>query len=329
MKKILSIIVPSYNVEKYIHKTVESMISEDLLEKIEIILVNDGSKDSTLEILNSWGKKYPSCVKVINKENGGHGSVINEGVKYATGKYFKVVDGDDWLNTDGLCKLIKALEKINVDVVLSSYSIVEDGTYRVLKRKSVAFPQNKKFDLNDHIFEFNDFWGIHSLTYNLNTYKEGNYNLREQCFYEDQEYNLFPLTKITTGIYFDFDVYRYRLGRSDQSVAMKNKIAKRNMQLMIIDDLIDFERKNSLSPRLWEFYQKHVAMLVNVVCGIYFSMPFGISTYKELLNFQRKIKETNVTPFLYNYGRFWFRFPFMYWALSPFYKITNMKPLGN
>ena len=100
MGKILSITIPSYNVEKYIDKCVQSMLVDSILDDIEILIVNDGSKDSTPEIAKGYVEKYPQTVRLIDKENGGHGSTINAGIREATGKYFKVVDGDDWLNTE-------------------------------------------------------------------------------------------------------------------------------------------------------------------------------------------------------------------------------------
>ena len=101
VEKILTITVPSYNVEKFLENTLDSFVDERVLDAIEVLVVDDGSKDRTAEIGKGYEAKYPGTFRVISKENGGHGSTINRGIKEARGKYFKVVDGDDWVDKDG------------------------------------------------------------------------------------------------------------------------------------------------------------------------------------------------------------------------------------
>lgn len=109
MEKILTVTIPSYNVEKYLRQTLDSFLAEEILEEIEVLIVDDGSKDGTAAIGKEYEKNYPGTFRVISKENGGHGSTINRGIQEAKGQYFKVVDGDDWVNTGDFIKLVKAL----------------------------------------------------------------------------------------------------------------------------------------------------------------------------------------------------------------------------
>ena len=111
MEKILSITIPAYNVEKYLDRCLQSFEVPEILDKIEILIINDGSKDKTPDIAQKYCDKYPETYFLYNKENGGHGSGINYGIRYATGKYFKVVDGDDWLNTEELPAFVQMLEQ--------------------------------------------------------------------------------------------------------------------------------------------------------------------------------------------------------------------------
>ena len=106
MEKILTVTVPSYNVEKFLENTLDSFVDERVLDDIEVLIVDDGSKDKTAEIGRKYEEKYPDTFRVISKENGGHGSTINRGIGEAKGKYFKVVDGDDWVDQDGFAELI-------------------------------------------------------------------------------------------------------------------------------------------------------------------------------------------------------------------------------
>ena len=120
MEKILSIVVPAYNVEKYLDQCLSSFVNTEVLRDIEILIINDGSTDRTAEIAEKYCEKYPGCFVLYNKENGGHGSGINYGIEHAKGKYFKVVDGDDWVETVNLPVFVRTLKKIDVDVIASN-----------------------------------------------------------------------------------------------------------------------------------------------------------------------------------------------------------------
>ena len=123
MKKILSISVAAYNAENWLNRCIDSMVIPEILELIEIIIVNDGSSDKTLEIAKQYESLYPQSIVVINKDNGGHGSTINVAKKIAKGKYFKVVDADDWVNRDGFIALVNRLVSIKKDIVFSPYYV--------------------------------------------------------------------------------------------------------------------------------------------------------------------------------------------------------------
>lgn len=148
MEKILSIIIPAYNVEKYLKRCLFSIATVNplLLEKTEILIINDGSTDTTPDIALKYCQKYPGVFYLYSKENGGHGSAVNTGIHYASGKYFKVLDGDDWFATKELQKLIELLENLDVDIVASDYLCIKDGTGQVLSKNPVHMitPSMKK-----------------------------------------------------------------------------------------------------------------------------------------------------------------------------------------
>ena len=122
MNKILSVVIPTYNMEKYLKICLDSFIYDDKAHDLEVLIVNDGSKDNSLKIAQEYETKYPNIFKVIDKENGGHGSTINAGLKVATGKYFKAVDADDWVDTKELAKLLDYLKTADVDCVLTDFT---------------------------------------------------------------------------------------------------------------------------------------------------------------------------------------------------------------
>ena len=121
MSKILTVTIPSYNTEKYIDECLPYLIDERIISDIEILIVSDGSIDNTVSVAQKWADKYPDSIRVIDKENGGHGSTINRGILEATGKYFKVVDGDDWVVTENFVKLIEFLKGVDVDLINNPY----------------------------------------------------------------------------------------------------------------------------------------------------------------------------------------------------------------
>lgn len=128
MEKILTVTIPSYNVEQYLRQTLDSFLAQEILEEIEVLIIDDGSKDHTAAIGKEYERKYPDTFRVISKKNGGHGSTINRGIQEASGRYFKVVDGDDWVNTEDFVKLVKALKSCTAEYVVTNYYEVNDRT---------------------------------------------------------------------------------------------------------------------------------------------------------------------------------------------------------
>lgn len=137
-EKILTVVAPAYNVEKYIRKCLDSLLIAEVLSDLEVLIIDDGGTDHTLEIAETYVKRAPDTFKVITKENGGHGSVINCGIQEATGKYFKVVDGDDWVDKRNFKKLISILKHTNTDIVASNYCWVFEKTGE--KRNEIKRP---------------------------------------------------------------------------------------------------------------------------------------------------------------------------------------------
>jgi len=122
--KLLTIVVPTYNISQYIEKCINSFleINAEYYKYFEVIVVNDGSTDDSVEVVESLVKNRNMNIKIISKENGGHGSTINKGIKEAKGKYFKVVDGDDWVNVDNFKKLIDKLQTVDADIIITDFS---------------------------------------------------------------------------------------------------------------------------------------------------------------------------------------------------------------
>lgn len=285
-EKILSIVIPSYNVEKYLCTTLESILDCNKKEQIEILIVNDGSKDGTLFIAQDYENKYKSIVKVIDKENGGHGSAINAGVKVATGKFIKLLDGDDWVDARALDNIISELQKCSADLILSPFiKVFCDGDTIVTKEKvEISDLVDRKHYSINKILEIIDFFPMHGIIYKANVIKKSKL-IRENCFYVDQEYVTFPICYVNDCVYVDEPLYQYRLGRTDQSMNISNMIKNREMHRKVIEDIVDYYYTASLDSSRKAYVYNRILRLSETQFEIYYSMGSWRQGRKETKNF--------------------------------------------
>lgn len=224
--KLLSIAVPSYNSEKFLANTLTSLLG---YEDVEVIIINDGSKDNTLKIANEFKEKYPDYFKVIDKENGGHGSGLNAAYKIAEGLYFKCCDSDDTLDRDGMLNLLSKIKELKEkdslpDLFLADYVSVYSNhnkeTVCGLKRFFKHNVLRKYEDLRP--LPFTQYLMIHMTFVKTEILKKNNMKLVEKTFYEDNEFVYFVMGNINTMYYLDKPIYRYSLGDAGQSVSIPN-----------------------------------------------------------------------------------------------------------
>lgn len=230
--------VPSYNTEQYIDRCIPTMLRHRKRQELELLLVDDGSSDRTLQKLLSFRQAYPETVRVIHKKNGGHGSVINTGIREARGKYFKVVDGDDWVVSRNLERLIGCLQQTDADLVVNPYVVWNMGTGR---KKTVRYHAAKyralNFDLAaERIREI----GIHAAVYRTRLLRDNHILVRENCYYEDTEYNLYPVRYVGQICVLDFPVSVYRTGTADQSINPQRAYQNRDMHQAVIGDCCSY-----------------------------------------------------------------------------------------
>lgn len=295
MKKILTIVIPAYNVEKYLNQTLKSLVEEDILNDIEVLVVDDGSKDGTAAIAKEYEKRFPESFRLISKENGGHGSTINKGIELARGSYFKVVDGDDWVNTEGFAKLVKALRKCDADYVVTNYYEVNDATmekvskdFYMLEKECVMTFQNVGGKV---------FMPMHALVIKTCILKDRGIRLDENCFYVDVEYVLYPIPYIHKIVYLDLYVYMYRLAVATQSVSMKG--FQKHMQnhvdviLHLIDFLNDYKCSDGESEKV-SYISKRIAQMIDDQVSIFLSFPStNRNIKKQFKEFDNIVKQKN------------------------------------
>ncbi len=262
--KIISFAVPCYNSAEYMRKCVDSLLSGG--EDVEVIIVNDGSKDGTLEIARGYAEKYPDIVKVIDKKNGGHGSGVNAGLKAATGLYYKVVDSDDWLDTNALKELLKTIKAHlsagnlpDLYVTNFIYDRVWDNTHYVSSYEK-KMPQGRIFGWNElDRFKFSQMLLMHALMYKREKLLESGTVLPEHTFYVDNIYAYKPLPFMKTLFYLNVNLYHYFIGRIDQSVNINNMVARYEQQQLVMREMIDSYTWNEIKklPKGLKRYMWH------------------------------------------------------------------------
>lgn len=228
MTKLLSIIIPTYNMQKYLRHCLDSLlVSDEMMDQLEVLVINDGSKDNSSKIAHEYETKYPNTFRVVDKENGNYGSCVNRGLKEVIGKYVKVLDADDSFDTKVLDDFIRFLDCVDVDLIITPYSIVNDAG-RV--RESVVYGLQEKSILTweqlTPAFKHKSL-SMHAVTYKRQNLIDINYHQSERISYTDQEWIFTPLTTVNTAVAYPQPLYKYLVGRVGQTVSPE--IIKRNI----------------------------------------------------------------------------------------------------
>ena len=247
MKKVLSIVIPVYKVEKYINKCLDSLIlPPEQMEKMEIIVINDGTPDNSAIMAKEYEKKYPDTIKVIDKENGGHGSAWNKGVELATGKYLRFLDSDDWLDNKNLSILINNLECCNADMVFTHRNRYYENTGENIVDKIFTLDYGKTLSLKDNYLldfgntkEMTNFWYC---TYKTELLKSVTPLFIHKIMFDDSILFIAPILLSSTYVCYNMVLYNYLLGRSGQTVGAELKHL--DFRLKVQESMIIFENNH-------------------------------------------------------------------------------------
>ena len=236
--KLLTITVPCYNSENYMKKCVDSLLEGG--ENVEILIVDDGSSDKTAQIADEYAEKFPTIVRAIHQENGGHGEAVNTGLRNATGIFFKVVDSDDWVNKEADLKILSTLEHLlggdkSLDMLISNFVYEKQGASRkkVMQYRR-CFPVEEMFGWEQirHMPK-GKYLLMHSMIYRTRLLKDCGLKLPKHTFYVDNLFAFEPLPFVKNMYYLDVNFYRYFIGREDQSVHESVMIKRIDQQLRV------------------------------------------------------------------------------------------------
>lgn len=266
--KVLSISIASYNVESTIGKAIESLIADEtVLDKLEIIVVNDGSSDRTSEIAHNYQIKHPESIIVIDKENGGYGSTINSSLQIATGKYYKLLDGDDWYDSDSLKSFITFLSESDSDIVISPY-------YEIHNDEKVLDDFHKEIPNIQTSFDSVEFksslFAMHEIAVNTEILRATGIKITEKCFYTDTEYNALCFLNSHTISRFDIPVYCYRLDVNGQSMSLSGVRKHYKDLITVTSSVINiFRNYNSSNNNIYFVLKRYVTHIIFAAsCGL-------------------------------------------------------------
>ena len=276
MDKLITFAVPCYNSAAYMDHCVETLLQGG--DDIEIILVDDGStKDDTPAICDRYAQQYPDIVRAIHQENGGHGEGVNQGIRNARGVYYKVVDSDDWVDVPALKKALDKLRQFVrdgklVDMLVCNYVYehVEDNTQRVMHYRNV-FPRNRVFGWEQiGRFRPSQYLLMHSVIYRTQLLRDCGLELPKHTFYVDNIFVYQPLPFVKSMYYMDLDLYRYFIGRADQSVNESVMVKRVDQQLRVTRHMIDCQDLDALKgQKKLRSYMLHYLSMMMAISDIF------------------------------------------------------------
>lgn len=318
--KILTIAIPTYNMEQYLCRCLDSLIiDEKLMHELEVLIINDGSTDKSLEIGLKYQEKYPQTFQVINKKNGNYGSCINKALNKAKGLFFKILDADDWFDNINFQSYIRELPKIKTDIILTNFCHNYSTGEKTIRKTKIA--NNTSFNLNKNDLKINDIKQIiamHGLTVRTDILKENNYIQQEGICYTDVEFCFYSILYAETVTFLNINLYQYFLGREGQSVSINTSIKRYNDFFLVTYRLItDFIKQES---NLSEEKNNILACIITYTGWKIFAYPL-IFLRTPTSKMQQSMKEINFL--IKNNKTLHMVFNKMTYYKIPFYKIWN------
>ena len=266
MDKVLTIAMPCYNVERYLRRGLNSLADVRLANDVEVIIVNDGSTDATKTIAQEYVDRMPELFRLIDKENGGHGSAVNVGIDQAKGRYFRVVDGDDWVDTEGLIKVVELLRVCEAD-----FFVDEKCEVNMVTRARTQCSLPRKFRLIGMVpfssvcadAACEEFMTIHTISVKASLLRDCNVRLHEGIFYVDLQYVIESTCHASTVQFAPIEVYQYLIGNSEQSVAYASFAKRYEDHAAMIRDIVAFADEEHFEGAIAQYVDNRVRLALH------------------------------------------------------------------
>lgn len=274
MTKLLTVAIPCYNSQAYMAHAIESVLPGG--DDVEILIVDDGSqKDDTAKVADDYERRYPGIVRAIHKENGGHGDAVMTGIRNAAGKYFKVLDSDDWFDTEAFLRVLNRLKALDaagdwVDLLLSNYVYDKAGArHKYVVRYHHTLPENEIFTWEDtRRFRVGQYIQMHSIIYRTELLRRCGLELPKHTFYVDELYAYVPLTQVERMMYLNENVYHYFIGREDQSVQEDIMISRIDQAIRVNQLMVSAVKLSEIEDKHKRRYMLRYLEIITTVCSV-------------------------------------------------------------
>lgn len=296
-QKILTVSIAAYNVSNYLDEALKPFVESAYRDNLEVLIIDDGSKDNTAEIARSYQEKYPDIFKLVSKENGGWGSTLNTGINVGTGKYFKQLDGDDYFSRENLDDFILYLKNTEADLIHSPFMTFSDKNGAILRILSSGwdFPWRKTI-LMSEIPLFCP--AMHTVTVKLDILKTNNITITEKCFYTDVEFVLKIIGFCETFSYYELPIYYYRLARNGQSMSIEGVRKNWRDHLKMLFTMLEYEKQEVKSDRIKSIFKERLHWVCEWQYLFFFALNSSKENKKALIDFDNRLKSEY--PYYYN-----------------------------
>lgn len=301
-KKTLTFVVPAYNMTEYLERCVMSLIAAKRNDDIEVLIVDDGSSDGTLEMAQKFEARYPGIVRAIHQENKGHGGAVNTGIAAASGMYVKVVDADDWVGPESLEQVMAVLREEAdstepIDMLVTNYVYDKVGkrnkhvvNFRHAMKAGARLAWNDlgHFGLAEYIL-------MHALTYRTAVVRESGMQLPEHTFYVDFIYAYQPFPWVKTMKYLDTPFYHYFIGRDGQSVQTDVMIRRVDQLRLVNQCMVRATPERDTVPDGLYRYMIHFLAIESSVASVFMILSRDPENYEKKKDMWDDIKAYSPT----------------------------------
>lgn len=280
MSKLLTIVIPAYNMHDYIRRCLDSICVESVMEEVQVIVVNDGSTDDTSKIAHEYERRYPHYFQVIDKANGNYGSCMNAALPLAEGKYFRTLDADDWYDTEAFVHLVADMHHTDADLIITEkvnhYLDHPQKTMPFLFSPGLIMCQDVSFDdIHWEDSALREMMGVMFLTTRTSLLRSVQMHWSEGVYYTDFEYITIPLFLAKTVRLAPLPVYQYLLGRDGQSVDYSFSLRNKHSYVVVLNAVLDrFEHSQFVSQGAAALFRLKLQLLIRVIYDLFFQHRF-------------------------------------------------------
>lgn len=297
MEKVLSVSIAAYNVAQTLDEALMPFLQCKSLASLDIMIVDDGSSDKTADIAQIYVEKYPDSFRLIKKQNGGWGSTLNVGIRMATGKYFKQLDGDDLFSAENLDDFVSYLADCHTDIVYSPFLLFEDQSRGIIREigQYDLYPQRREMRMKEMLHFLP---AMHTLTVKTDVLKLNHIQITEHCFYTDVEFVLKSCNVCKTLSFYEYPIYFYRIARSGQSMSIQGVRKHYLDHVTMLTGMLQYEIENVHSSHMKQMFRERLLQACKMQYSFFFALPCTRKQKEELKQFDRLLRVKY--PYYYN-----------------------------